>query len=480
MFKLLERYMIQQLGKTDLTQKQIRQRTGVSERTQRRIRAEHAVTQANDTNFRKLRSIGRPSTADVYEQLVRDWLAGPRQPADGPLKAIEVYTLLKAQGYSGGKTAIYDLVHRIRPPQARVPLVRFEGLPAEFSQHDFGQRKVTFEDGTTQVVHFFASRLKYSRTIDVSIVDNEQLETVIRCLLRAFERFGGMPLKAVFDNMTTVVHSRTIDAEGQVQVVWNQKFGQFVIDCGFIPVACWPYRPQQKGSVENLVGFVKSNFFGGRRLRDRQDLREQLEAWVCIVNQERKSDATGEIPALRLKQEPLKPCAHQASTYAFKVTAIVRPTARVCYKRMEYSVPAAYIGQTVTLHLQQELLKIYLADRCLATHPRFPENGHSSVLAEHAEELFVFQRGKPYAQRQLLLDLDPSVEPYMTELVHRRPMRWEVDIDLMYQLYRHLGRTDFLAAVALAAEQRCFGGEYLVVIAEEGLPQGVAGRRWWS
>jgi transposase len=480
MFKLLERYMIQQLGKTELTQKQIRQRTGVSERTQRRIRAERAVTEADDANFRKLHNVGRPSTADVYEQTVRDWLAGPRQPADGPLKAIEVYTLLKAQGYTGSRTAIYDLVRRIRPPEARVPIVRFEGLPAEFSQHDFGQRKVTFEDGTSQVVHFFASRLKYSRTIDVAIVDNEQLETVIRCLLKAFERFGGMPLKAVFDNMTTVVHSRTTDSEGQVQVVWNQKFSQFVIDCGFIPVACWPYRPQQKGSVENLVGFVKSNFFSGRRLRDRQDLIEQLEAWVCMVNQERKSDATGEIPALRLKQEPLKPCMHQASTYAFKVTAIVRPTARVCYKRIEYSVPAAYIGQTVTLHLQQTVLKIYLADRCLATHPRFPENGHSSVLAEHAEELFVFQRGKPYAQRQLLLDLDPSVEPYMTELVHRRPMRWEVDIDLMYQLYRHLGRTDFLAAVALAGEQRCFGGEYLVVIAEEGLPQGVAGRRWWS
>jgi len=88
MFKLLERYMIQQLGKTDLTQKQIRQTRGISERTQRRIRAEHAVTKADDANFRKLRSVGRPSTADAYEQLVRDWLDGPRQPADGPLKGL--------------------------------------------------------------------------------------------------------------------------------------------------------------------------------------------------------------------------------------------------------------------------------------------------------------------------------------------------------------------------------------------------------
>ena len=38
------------------------------------------------------------------------------------------------------------------------------------------------------------------------------------------------------------------------------------------------------------------------------------------------------------------------------------------------------------------------------------------------------RRGKPYAQRQLLLDLDPLVEPYLTELVHRRPLAWQNDV----------------------------------------------------
>ncbi len=39
------------------------------------------------------------------------------------------------------------------------------------------------------------------------------------------------------------------------------------------------------------------------------------------------------------------------------------------------------------------------------------------------------------AQRQLWLDLEPSVEPYLTELVHRRPHTWESDVDQIYQLY---------------------------------------------
>jgi hypothetical protein len=39
--------------------------------------------------------------------------------------------------------------------------VRFEGLPGEFSQHDFGQ-VLEFCTGASQRIHFFASRLKYS------------------------------------------------------------------------------------------------------------------------------------------------------------------------------------------------------------------------------------------------------------------------------------------------------------------------------
>ncbi len=459
--------MVQQLRKMGMTQKTIRKLTGISERTIYRIGSEPTVTETNDLIFQKSHNVGRPSTVEQHEEMVRQWFEEPRKPEDGPLKTSEIFTRLKALGYEGGKSAVYDLVRRIRPHETKPPLVRFEGLPGEFSQHDFGQRRVTFEDGTTQVVHFFASRLKYSRTVDIHIVENEQLETVVRCLLRAFEHFGGMPLKCVFDNMTTVVDSRITDPDGQTQVVWNQSFGQFAIDCGFIPVACWPYRPQQKGSVENLVGFVKGNFFCGRRFHTRTDLAKQLSDWVNVVNTKRKCDATLQLPAVLLRNEPLKPCPYQAQTYAFKATAVVRPTARVRHQNIDYSVPAECIGQEVTLHLQQEAVSIYLGNRLLATHPRFPENGKSSILATHAQELFRWQRGKPYAQRQLLWDLDPAVEPYLTELVHRRPNNWEIDIARMYELYLKIGRSELLAAIDLAIEQRCFGSEYLSAIVDE-------------
>ena len=462
----MERYMVQKLRNANIPVKQVQELTGMSERTIGRIVQEPTVTSADDEAFRQSRQVGRRSTVLQYEAQIRQWLAEPRPAEDGALKSQEVLARLRAQGYTGGRTAVYELVRRLRPTQAPVPIVRFEGLPGEFSQHDFGQRRVSFADGSTQIIHFFASRLKYSRFVDVQVVENEQQETVVRCLLRSFEHFGGVPLMCVFDNMSTVVQSRETQEDGNVKVVWRQRFAQLAIDCGFIPLACWPYRPQQKGAVENLVGFVKSNFFCGRTFTNRSDLQEQLQAWVNDVNGERPCDATGEIPQVRLQRESLKPCLHRAENYAFKVSVVVRPTARVHYRGMEYSVAAQTIGQTVTLHLLESKVAIYLGEKFLAEHPRVPDNGHSSIHADHAQELFRFRRGKPFAQRQLLLDLDPLVEPYLTELVHRRPQGWHRDVEQIYQLYEQVGRTDLLVAIALATEQRCFGGEYLLAIVQ--------------
>jgi len=56
----------------------------------------------------------------------------------------------------------YALAQTLRTRVA-TPLVRFEGLPGEFSQHDFGEVLVTYQNGTETKVLFFVSRLKYSR-----------------------------------------------------------------------------------------------------------------------------------------------------------------------------------------------------------------------------------------------------------------------------------------------------------------------------
>ena len=105
------------------------------------------------------RRIGRPSVAAPWTGLVATWLR-----EDHTLPGVEILRrLCQEHQYGGGKSAVYELVRRLRPP-AVAPLVRFEGVPGEFSQHDFGQVDVRYSSSEIERIRFFASRLKWSRS----------------------------------------------------------------------------------------------------------------------------------------------------------------------------------------------------------------------------------------------------------------------------------------------------------------------------
>ncbi|MEN8183021.1 MAG: IS21 family transposase, partial [Myxococcota bacterium] len=156
------------------------------------------MTEVEDGAERERRRIGRPSKAEPFRKLVVDLLG-----EEPELMSLEILRRARLSGYTGGKTALYDLVAAVRPTFVR-PMVRFEGLPGEFTQHDFGHVDVRFLDGAKRRVHFFASRLKYSRFVQVTLVEDERVESLVRTLVAHFEAMGGVPLLAVFDRPKTV------------------------------------------------------------------------------------------------------------------------------------------------------------------------------------------------------------------------------------------------------------------------------------
>ena len=308
---MLKRHEIQVLRRAGHTWKEIAALSGVSVRTVRRIAAETAVTTIDNAAERARRQVGRPSKADEYREVLVQALT--EEPT---LRSVELLHRARQAGYTGGKSAVYALAQTLRT-RVVTPLVRFEGLPGEFSQHDFGEVRVRYQDGTEEIVHFFASRLKYSRWAEVTLVADEQVESLVRALVDHVAAFGGIPLVAVFDRPKTVALKWGRDG---VVTEWNPTFAGVALDLGLGVEVCWPYRPQEKGSVENLVGWVKGSFFKQRRFLDRADLEQQLREWLTEANTVRPSRATGVPPAERIAEErarlrPLKiapadwPCA---------------------------------------------------------------------------------------------------------------------------------------------------------------------------
>ena len=455
MIPMIQRHEVQVLLRSGMSHRQVARRAGVSKRTVARIAQEDRIAVVDDRAEIERRSIGRPSPTATFEERVREILEEKRD-----LPTVEILHRLKEQGYRGGKTAVYDLVRRLRGPAPSTVMVRFEGLPAEFAQFDFGQVQVRYLSGQKETLHFACYRLKYSRWVYVEVTTSEQVEPLCRALLNGFGKSGGVVLAVVFDNpKTVVIHPK------QTPIVWNRTLAQLAIDYGFGIELCEPRRANQKGSVENLVGWVKGSFFKVRRFHDLEDLLQQLQAWLREVNEERPSRATNVIPIVRLaeEQERLRPLTLPGADYGLQFETFVGPTGVVTHRGICYAMPAEAIGFPATLHVYPDRVRV-TAGRHEVVHARFPERGNLSYPPElRASHLATIsgKRGRLYFQRQRLLELGPVLVHFLTEIVDPRPRTWKGDVEALYEMLNRHGEERLIQAVQAAQLRSLFGAEYV-------------------
>ena len=465
MIDMLKRHEIQVLRRAGHTLTEVAQLSGASVRTVQRVVEETAVTAIDNAAERARRQVGRPSTAEAFrEVLVQALTEGPA------LKTVELLHRARAAGYTGGKSALYALAQTVRT-RTVTPLVRFEGLAGEFSQHDFGEVEVRYQDETEEVIHFFASRLKYSRWAAVTLVSDERVETLVRTLVDHLAGFGGVPLVAVFDRPKTVALTWRRDG---VVTEWNPTFAGVALDLGLGVEVCWPYRPQEKGSVENLVGWVKGSFFKQRRFLDREDLERQLAEWHLETNTVRPSRATGVPPAERLAEEQarLRPLKVAPADLALRIPVSVGPTAEVVHDTHPYSMPPDAIGLPGTLYLYRDRVRI-VAGRFSAEHARQWEPGKGSTLPEHRAQRVAAVSGKRarrYLQRQHLMALGATALSYLTEIVHRRPHAWVRDVEQLHALLQAHGDDAVRAAFARGLAEHAIGAEYIAHYLDAAVP----------
>jgi transposase InsO family protein len=273
---------------------------------------------------------------------------------------------------------------------------------------------------------------------------------------------GGVPLLAVFDRPKTV--ALVWRKDGQV-TEWNPTFAKVMLQLGVGVELCWPASPQQKGAIENLVGWVKGSFFKQRRFLDEQDLREQLAQWLQETNESRPSRATGVIPAVRLAEERprLRPLKVSPQELALRIPVFVGPTGMVTHDGHLYSMPAEAIAISGTLYLYQDRLRI-VAGRYEATHPRLTTPGARSILPEHRASAVAAVSGKRarrYLKREHLLQLGEAAHAYLTELVHRRPNLWVIDVEQLHDLLLAHGDDALRTAFLEGLQEQRFGAEYV-------------------
>lgn len=443
----MTRLKVHHMSEGGAHQATIASKCGISLRSVERILTEPAptITEVSVGKATHARRRGRPPKASV-EVIERVRALLTEEPT---LPGTEVHRRSIAWGYAGKRSAMLSLVKQLRPAPKREPVVRFEGLPGEYTQFDFGEARVQYADGKKDKLVFWAARLKFSRFMHVVVVPDQRSETLVRSLIRSLTAFGGSSKEWVFDNPKTV----RVSPIGVEPVVLHEHLRALVAEYRVIPTLCAPRSGNQKGSVERLVKYVKYSFFFARKFRDRADVEAQLVAWLHEVNHERPSDATGVIPGVALEEEVRwlaeRPVRTRAEDHALRETLTVTPTGTISYGGTLYFASATRIGAPATLFVRQHEVEIVVGDTRVV-HKRKDGSKVLQMLPDQNEQLLAAVHGrrkKATARREALLRLGRPAWAFLTQLVHRHPDgRWEKPCEELYNLMVEHGEDPMLAA----------------------------------
>ena len=452
----MTRLKIHHMAEGKLPQASIAEKCGVGLRSVERVLTEPAPTleevAAGGREGTPRR--GRPPKADdALRERVR--LLLEEEPE---LAATEVLRRAREWGYPGSRSAMSALVKQLRPVPSKEPVIRFEGLPGEYAQFDFGQGRVRYRDGRNERIQFFAGRLKCSRFMHVVLVDDQQAETVVRSLIACLDAFGGSPKEWVFDNPRTI----RISPRGAEPVILHPYLRDLVAGYRVIPTFCAPRAGNQKGSVERLVGFFKHSFLFARRFAERQDIEAQLSSWLHEVNHLRPCDATGRIPAVALDEErpwlAQRPVRTAADDHPLRVPATVTPMGTVSFRGTSYFASARRIGAPATLFVRRRVLEIAVGDgaeRCV--HVRRDGTGQVHRLPGQREDVLAVVHGRRKLatfRRQCLLEVGQEAWNFLGLLVHHCPDgRWEQPCSDLFELLQAHGDQALRRAFARCCEQ---------------------------
>lgn len=318
---------------------------------------------------------GKPGKLDPFKPFLKTRLDR------APFTAVRLFDDAKKQGYAGNLTVVKDFVREIKKGHILRAVMRFETLPGQQAQVDWGECGTIIENGVQKKLHCFLMVLGYSRTRFARFTTSTALPTFLACHMEAFQYFGGVPKEILYDNLKQVVLKRVFKAK---ESTMNQRFMDFAGHYGFAPILCRPYRPQTKGKVENTVKYVKQDFFLGLDFLDLVDVNRQVSAWLEKKNSE-PHGTTKEKPFDRLTKENLtsiegKPVFDNSEVFYRKATM----DCWVSFEGSKYSVPFKYVGHEISVKKapNKSLVFFYRTDP-ICEHEPAKENGSQVSKSEH-------------------------------------------------------------------------------------------------
>jgi transposase len=195
-----------------------------------------------------------------YIGIIDEWLAqDENEPRKQRHTMVRIYERLqKEQEYKGGYCSVKRYVKRKREllKKAREGYLPIAQPPAH-AQIDFGKLKYYDGGGKDHIGYALTVSFPYSNAAWTQVFPSENQECLLTGLKRIFYHIMGVARLIRCDNMTTAVAQVLEGAER----VLSEGFRRFKLHHRFEAVFCNPGKGNEKGNVENKVGYTRRNMF---------------------------------------------------------------------------------------------------------------------------------------------------------------------------------------------------------------------------
>ena len=242
-------------------------------------------------------------------------------------------------------------------------------------------RRAEFDWGTAELI-IGGEKGKYSAAFMVlnhslyrfsRVFERESAQEVMQAHMDFFEEIGGVPQEIFYDNMKVVKDRKSL----------NKNFVKFATFYGFTPKLCNPYSPQEKGTDEESVGFVRNWVFSERNEFDSlEEANEYLKEQLAELN---ASPVHGRelVPVKALKEEKLKALPVASYNNYRLEERIISRYSLIMLDGNYYSVPEEYPGKKVQLKIYPNHIELLKEGKTVASHKRLRGKGKYAIEITH-------------------------------------------------------------------------------------------------
>jgi transposase len=278
---------------------------------------------------------------------------------------------LRGRGYDGAHDSVHRFAKAWRNERARVPARAFVPMsfaPGEAYQFDWSHEAITLQ-GLPLMIKAAHMKLSHSRMPFVRAYFRETQELVFDAHDKAFQFYGGVCRRGIYDNMKTAVEAILVGKARQ----YNRRFLQMCSHHLIEPVAYSPASGWEKGQVENQVGNLRDQLF---RPKPRTNSLTELNAWLedqCIAYARRtrhpefKDRTIWEV----FEHERASLMELRGPFDGFIEKAVrATTTCLIMADHNRYSVNARAAGQMVLVRSHADHIVVLFNNEVVADHPR--------------------------------------------------------------------------------------------------------------